>query len=200
MTKNSLFEILNFGYWKLFVIWCLPCTMLGAGLGISSFTYLSIAVDDKFRGRQLLEPHGAEGMEFGRADSDFRTQSQLESVAEPGGGIDQNTRRIHLSQEPLGVLIVRSENRLGMEGAISSNVLHRFLNPFPHTDGENEIEIFLKPILLGGLFDPGEDLSCSRASAKLYPFLLKGLCDPGKKRLGNLPMAKKGFQGFNTPG
>jgi len=34
MTKMICFEVLNFEYWKLFVIWYLPCTILGTGLGI----------------------------------------------------------------------------------------------------------------------------------------------------------------------
>jgi len=31
MTQTTLFENLNFGYWDLFVIWCLPA--VGRGFG-----------------------------------------------------------------------------------------------------------------------------------------------------------------------
>jgi hypothetical protein len=33
------FVILNLIIWNLFVIWCLPCTILGAGLGIWSLSF-----------------------------------------------------------------------------------------------------------------------------------------------------------------
>jgi hypothetical protein len=36
MTRTILFEISNFLNWDLFVIWSLPCTRFGAGLGIWS--------------------------------------------------------------------------------------------------------------------------------------------------------------------
>jgi hypothetical protein len=37
MTKTILFSISNLDHWNLFVIWGLPCTVLGAGLVIWCF-------------------------------------------------------------------------------------------------------------------------------------------------------------------
>src|ERR1043166_1518039 len=60
-----------------------------------SFPDLPIAENDKFRRRELFEAHGAEGVNFTRADADFGAQSELAAVVKArrcvhhhGGGVD----------------------------------------------------------------------------------------------------------------
>jgi hypothetical protein len=83
MTKTILFGILNFAHWNLFVIWCLSFGALFSGL--------SFSVDNKFGGRQFLQPHRAKGMKLGGADPNLCAQTQFEPIIEPCRGIDQNT-------------------------------------------------------------------------------------------------------------
>jgi len=55
----TLFEILNFENWDLFVIWCLPCTILGAGLDIwclASNAFLIDRTEGEPKERSILCP------------------------------------------------------------------------------------------------------------------------------------------------
>jgi hypothetical protein len=53
-------------------------------------SYLSVAVDDELRGRQIFQPHGAEGVKLGRGDADLCTETQLSAVGKAGLSVHQN--------------------------------------------------------------------------------------------------------------
>ena len=82
------FRILVIVICLIFVIWnlefhiCLPLEIINQATSnfIVLFTYLSTAEYYKFGGSQFLQPHGSEGMQFGGADADFGTESQLSAV------------------------------------------------------------------------------------------------------------------------
>ena len=67
---------------------------LGAWNLVLSFSDLSFSINDKFSCCQLLQSHGAKGVEFGGADPDLCTEAQLESVIESCRGIGQDTRGV----------------------------------------------------------------------------------------------------------
>jgi hypothetical protein len=64
---------------------------------------LAIPVDNEFGGCQFFESHRAEGMKLGGADSYLCPQAELESIIEPGRGIDQDTGGIDFPQKSLCV-------------------------------------------------------------------------------------------------
>ena len=54
------------------------------------FPDLPIAKNDELGGRQLLQTHGTERVDFARADADLRAQAELAAVVEPRRSIHQH--------------------------------------------------------------------------------------------------------------
>ena len=59
-------------------------------------TDLSVSVNNIFGRGQLLEPHGASGVQLLSADADLRSEAELLAVRKPRGGVDIHGRRVHL--------------------------------------------------------------------------------------------------------
>jgi len=66
-------------------------------------------------------------MEFGRVDSNLRSETELISVIEPGGGIDQDHGGVHLLQEPLSPVIVVCDDRFRVVGTVGLDVVQRLV-------------------------------------------------------------------------
>ena len=60
---------------------------------------LTGAVDDVFIGAQLLQAHGAPGVELLGGDAHFAAQAELSAVGEPGGGVDINCGAVHARRQ-----------------------------------------------------------------------------------------------------
>ena len=56
------------------------------------FSDLSIPIDNKFGGSQILKPHRPEGVQLGGGDADFRSQAKLAAVGETGRSVDHDAR------------------------------------------------------------------------------------------------------------
>ena len=80
--------------------------------------HLAAAPDEEFIADQLLQSHGAPGVELLGGDADFRPQAKLASVRKPGGGVYIHGGGVHFLQEPLGIGVVLGDDALTVTGGI----------------------------------------------------------------------------------
>ena len=64
--------------------------------------HLPRAADDVLVRSQLIEAHGAAGVEFAGADADFRAKTEFAAVGEAGRGVPVNGGRIDFVKIALG--------------------------------------------------------------------------------------------------
>ncbi len=93
-------------------------------------------------------------MNFARADANFGAQTEFAAVVEPGRRIDHHRRGVDPVDELTRSLIICRDNALGVFGAVELDVLDCLLHVFDDPDRENQIEIFLRPVVFRGPLDP----------------------------------------------
>ena len=57
------------------------------------------SMDDVFVGGQLLQPHGAAGVQLLGGDAHLAAEAELAAVGEAGGGVDVDRRAVHSGDE-----------------------------------------------------------------------------------------------------
>src|ERR1043166_3152356 len=73
---------------------------------LSSFPDLPIAEDDELGRRELLETHGAKGVDFTGANTDLGAKSQFAAIIESRRGIHHHCGRVHpINEFPRSLVI-----------------------------------------------------------------------------------------------
>ena len=62
---------------------------------------LTVAADDEFVGNELIQAHGASGVQLLRGDADLCAEPKLAAIREARGRVYIDRRRIDLCREPL---------------------------------------------------------------------------------------------------
>ena len=96
---------------------------------------------------EAFEAHGPAGVQFSGADSDFRAQAVTETVGESRGRVLKNIGRVDEFHEPRRDIMAFRHDGFRMPRAVPVDMLDRFVHPVHHFDGNDEVGIFLLPIL-----------------------------------------------------
>ena len=83
---------------------------------------LTVAADDEFVGNELIQAHGASGVQLLRGDADLRAEPELAAIREARGRVYIDRRRIDLCREPLRRTEVLSDDAFAVAGRILRNV------------------------------------------------------------------------------
>ena len=67
--------------------------------GLFYLADMSVAGDDVLVGGQLLQTHGASGVELLGGDAHLAAQTELAAVGKPGGGVDVDGGAVHAGDE-----------------------------------------------------------------------------------------------------
>ena len=59
---------------------------------------LAVAAEEVFAGGQLIEGHGAAGVEFVGGDADFRAEAEFAAVGEAGAGVPMDGGAVHTGE------------------------------------------------------------------------------------------------------
>jgi len=112
-------------------------------------TNLPAAAHQVFVGRQLGgADRSARRQSLGR-DADLRTHAELAAVGELGRGVDQHDGAVDLAQEALGHGVILGHDRIGVVRAEALDMGDRLLDAVDDTNGEDRVEVFGAPVLLG---------------------------------------------------
>ena len=74
-------------------------------------------------GGKPFQAHRAPGVQLVGGDTDFGTQAVLETVGKAGGSIDHHRGGVHLAQKPHGAPVIAGDNAVGVQRAVSVDVL-----------------------------------------------------------------------------
>src|SRR5690606_33940897 len=88
-------------------------------------TDLSASADDELGGGEALGAHRAVGVEPCRRDSDLGTEAELAAVGKPRRGVDHDGGGVDLAYELFGGGLIGRDDRFGVIGAVSLDVLDR---------------------------------------------------------------------------
>ena len=89
-------------------------------------------------------------MQFLSAYADLGPETELLTVGETGRRVDHYRGGVDLSGEALGGQQVTGDDRLGVARAITLDVGDGRVQVVHHPDAEDEVQVLLSPVLLGG--------------------------------------------------
>ena len=104
-------------------------------VGAVSGARLPVALDHPFVGGDLLECHGAAGMELLRGDAYLGTESELGAVGEAGGRVPIDAGGIDLVEEALCRAGIVGDDALAVARAVAADVEEGFVERIDHPDG-----------------------------------------------------------------
>src|SRR4051794_18626223 len=90
-------------------------------------TNLAVAVDDVLVGRQLAQPDRPARVQLLGRVADLSTHAELETVGEAGRGVGIDDGRVDTGGEAPRGLLRSGDDRLGVAGAVSVDVINRAL-------------------------------------------------------------------------
>ena len=131
-------------------VWPGGCFVFGL-LAVASFLWVagvSVALDDPFVGCEFPESHGASGVHFLCADSDFGSESELGAVGEGGAGVDVAAGGVDFAEEALGGLLVFGYDGFGVFEAVVVDVLEGLVDGVDGDDGQFHGEV-LAAVVVG---------------------------------------------------
>ena len=100
-----------------------PRTARRAAPAAAALTDLSGAGDHVLGRGQLGQAHRSARVQLLRGDADLRAEAELLAVGEPGGGVDEDGRRVHPRGERPRRRQRTGDDRLGVPGAVPGDVL-----------------------------------------------------------------------------
>ena len=111
---------------------------------------LAGAPDDVFVGAQLLQAHGAPGVQFLGGDAHLAAQPELSPVGETGGGIDVDGGGIHLQGEQIDGRGILRDDALTVMGGVQIDVPDGLLHGVHHPDAQDVIQKLPVEVLFRG--------------------------------------------------
>src|SRR5215472_16773811 len=114
---------------------------------------LSGAAYAVFEAGQLFDSDRSTGVEPSGGNADLGAEAELAALGELRRRIVQHDRRVDLAQEFLRSLAIFGHDRVGMMRAIALDMRDRGIDAIDHPGGENGVEIFGAPVLLGRRLD-----------------------------------------------
>ena len=119
-----------------------PTGVIGSNMALAP---QAIAVGD-----QTLQAHGPPGRQGLGADAHLGAEAIAEAIGKAGGAIEIDASTIHGGQKAIGRGPIGRANGIGMAGAKGANVLEGSLQIRHHLDGQNQVGVLGRPVLLGG--------------------------------------------------
>src|SRR5256884_2096518 len=135
--------------------------------GLRSRPRLPGAVNAIFEACQLLGANRAAGVEFAGGNPDLRAEAELAAIGELRRGVVQYDRRIDLAEEFLGSLYILGHDRVGVARAVILDMRDRVIDAVDDTRGDDGVEIFGVPVLVGCRLHARIDLLHGRVAAHL---------------------------------
>jgi len=89
-------------------------------------------------------------VKLGRADPDFRTETELKAIAETDGRVDHNRGGVDFSEKPLRSLVIVGYNGFGVKRAVTANMVHRLIQAGHNFYRKDKVQVFGPPVFLGG--------------------------------------------------
>src|SRR6516164_6587590 len=162
---------------------------------------LAGACNQIFITRQFFETHWTSGVKPVGAYPNFGAKSKFAAVIESCGRIPKYSRRINLSQELLGGQAIIRDNRIAVVRAIGFDMFYCFIQVFDCLYGQNEVQKFRAPVLLGRRLDSGTKNLLNRViAAQLDTSLPQSVRAFGKKSRSQLFMAEQRLYGVANTG
>src|SRR6478735_12073969 len=116
---------------------------------------LTRTADNVLVGRQLLEAHGAAGVELVGADADLGAEAELVAVVEARRGVPEHDGAVDAVEEFLRDGGVLRHDRVRVVRAMGLDVLDGGIDPVDDPHREDEVEEFGAVVRLGGRGDQG---------------------------------------------
>ena len=116
---------------------------------VPSSADLSVAADDIFIGAQLVEPHGAAGVELLRGDAHLAAEAELTPVGKAGGDVDVRCRAVRTVDEALGARGVLGDDGVAVVRRVREHVRDGGVQTVDHADGEDIVQILRVKVLVG---------------------------------------------------
>ena len=133
-------------------------------------------------------------MKFLRANADLRAKAKLEPIRKPRRGIDINRRSISPLLKGMCRTDVIRHNRLGMPRPIAIDVPQCGIHIRDDTDGEDEVTVLRRPVLLRCRSHVAEDRTCLCAATQLHSIGTQLLCHLRQKCSGNITVYEHGLR------
>src|SRR6185436_7462221 len=136
-----------------------------------SGTDMALPFHDPAIGGEALEAHGAARVQLVGGDADFRAEAVLAAVREARGGVDHQRGAVDAGQESLLRRRGFGDDGVSVVGAVLVDVRYRAGDAVDHLHGQDEIEVFLVPIGLGGGLHGGNQGAHGLVAAQLHVVL-----------------------------
>jgi len=168
---------------------------------------LAVAGDDVFVAGQLLQAHGAAGVELLGGDAHLTAQAELPAVGEAGGGVDVHGGAVHQAGEEVRVGAGLGDDGLAVAGGVAVDVVDGLLHAADDVNGEDVIQELCVKVLGAGGGAVGEDSQGLRVQAQLYGGLAgltaalhQLLPQQGQEGGGNVPVDQTDLGGIADGG
>ena len=110
---------------------------------------LSVAGDDIFIGTELIQSHGAAGVELLGGDAHLTAQTELSAVGEAGGDVDVHGGTVHLTGEAGRSGGVLRDDAVAVMGGVGGDVGDGIVQTVHHVLGVQELLLGNMPGSLG---------------------------------------------------
>ena len=144
------------------------------------------------------QPHGPAGVQFLSTYADLGAKTELLTVGEARRRIDHYRGCVNLSGEPLGGLEVASDDGFGMARAVTLDMGDGAIEVVHHPHTENEVQVFLAPIILRGRLDGAGYRPCLFVADQ--PDAVQRVNRSGKEIGGNVAMKTSDSVALQTLG
>ena len=96
-------------------------------------------MDDILIAAQLLQAHGAAGVEFLGGDAHLTAKAELSAVGKAGAGVHVDRRAVHGRREEGSVSLVLGQDGFAVAGGVLGDVANGFLHTVHDLDGQNVV-------------------------------------------------------------
>jgi len=139
-------------------------------------------------------------VELGGGDADLGAEAELVAVGEAGGGVDQHGAGVDLADKPLGMGVFFGDDRLGVERAVTVDMVDRLIQSVDNLDCQDQVQILRLPVL----FTRRQRTRGEAADGFVAPDLhLEGaerIGHAGDESVGDVAVHEQGFQRVADPG